>query len=133
MTDEEFLKAFEDCTLKGFHHIDHIRMAWLYLRKYGFEEATACIVKGIRHFALSHHQNQLYHETITVFWIRVVDHVRREYPKEADFESLLLRAPFLAESKSIYKHYDPEFLMSDRPRREWCPPDFLPMPDTRLP
>jgi hypothetical protein len=27
MTDEEFLQAFEDCTLKEFHHADHIRVA----------------------------------------------------------------------------------------------------------
>ena len=32
LNDEEFLQAFEDCTLEEFHHADHVRMAWLYLR-----------------------------------------------------------------------------------------------------
>lgn len=128
MTDGEFLKAFEECTLTEFHHSDHIRMAWLYLRGYGFEEGTARIAEGIRRFAASHQQHRLYHETITVFWIRVVEHVRQTYPEVADFESLVLRAPFLSDSRSIYKHYDRQLLMSDRARQEWCAPDLLPLP-----
>ena len=128
MTNEEFLKAFEECTLTGFHHVDHIRMAWLYLRKYGFEAGSTRIVNGIKRFAARHQQHQLYHETITVFWIHVVEHVRQAHPDVADFELLLTQAPFLFDSRSIYQHYDHGLLMSDLARREWCPPDLLPMP-----
>jgi hypothetical protein len=37
MTDEEFLRAFEACELSNgcFHHRDHIRLAWIYVHRYG--------------------------------------------------------------------------------------------------
>jgi len=43
MTDGEFLAALEDCTLpeSAFHHVDHVRAAYLYLRNGGFAEAIA--------------------------------------------------------------------------------------------
>jgi hypothetical protein len=32
MTDAEFLRAFDDTTLEPFHHRDHLRVTFLYLR-----------------------------------------------------------------------------------------------------
>jgi len=118
MTDEEFLKAFEDCTLTEFHHSDHIRMAWLYLRMYGFEEGTAHVVEGIRHFAASHQQHQLYHETITLFWIRVVEHVIVANPHTENFAAFFDSFPPLRDSKSIFRHYTKDLLMSEAARNE---------------
>jgi hypothetical protein len=36
MTDDEFIASFEDCSLanEGFHHAEHVRMAFLYLCRY---------------------------------------------------------------------------------------------------
>ena len=36
MTDSEFVDSFEDCTLPStaFHHRDHVRLAWIYLRRH---------------------------------------------------------------------------------------------------
>src|ERR1700730_19414023 len=33
MTDQEFIRRFENCTLlaESFHHQDHVRLVWLYL------------------------------------------------------------------------------------------------------
>ena len=128
MTDEEFLKRFEDCTLEEFHHPDHIRVAWIYLRTFGYRRGSEKIKAGIRHFASSKNANTLYHETITEFWIRLVQHViTGDVPCET-FEDLLSSFPPLAESKSIYSHYTKHMLMSDAARSEWLAPDILPMP-----
>jgi hypothetical protein len=129
MTDQEFLEAFECGDLSEFHHRDHIRMAWLYLRQFGFEEGSKRIVLGIQHFAKAHHQTQLYHETITQFWIRLVRHAIGLYPETKDFGRLVENLPILCQSQSIYRHYTREALMSELARKEWCPPDILPLPN----
>ena len=51
MTDEEFLAHFEFCTLEEFHHEDHIRMAWIYLRKFGYETGSTKCKECIKKFA----------------------------------------------------------------------------------
>jgi hypothetical protein len=103
MTDEEFLKAFEDCTLEEFHHADHIRMAWLYLRKFGYEIGSAKVKEGIKRFAAAKNATTLYHETITEFWIRFVQHVVENHPAKT-FEQFFSSFPPLQNSKSIYRH-----------------------------
>jgi hypothetical protein len=125
MTDEEFVKRFEECTLAEFHHADHIRMAWLYLRKFGYEIGSRKVKEGIRAFAAAKNQNQLYHETITEFWIRLVQHVIASYPHLETFAEFFAAFPPLQNSKSIYSHYRKDFLMSENVRREWHYPDIL--------
>jgi len=127
MTDIEFLDAFESGALNEFHHRDHIRMAWLYLRRFGFEDGSKRIIDGIKHFARAHHQTQLYHETITWFWIRLVQHALDAFPTK-DFPGLIEKFPQLCDARSIDRHYSRETLMSERARIQWCPPDQLPMP-----
>ena len=41
MSDEEFLREFENCSLPGdaFHHTEHVRVAFLYLGRYGVLQA----------------------------------------------------------------------------------------------
>ena len=43
MTDQEFAAAIETCRLPNaqFHHRDHLRLAWIYLRRYGPELGEA--------------------------------------------------------------------------------------------
>lgn len=42
MTDEDFLHAFETCTLppESFHHVAHVRLAFLYLSRATAVDAT---------------------------------------------------------------------------------------------
>ena len=42
MLDNEFAEAFENCTLtnESFRHADHIRLAWIYTRKFGLRRIT---------------------------------------------------------------------------------------------
>jgi len=128
MTDNEFVKAFEECTLAEFHHRDHIRMAWLYLRQNGFEHGTNKVVDGIKRFAIAKGQTRLYHETITQFWIRLVAHVIDAAPQIVEFDQVMDAFPFLADAKSIDKHYSRDFLMADLARGSWREPDLLAMP-----
>ena len=55
-TDQEFVRMFEACELpnESFHHRDHIRLAWIYLERYGELEARGQIAGAIRKFAAHH-------------------------------------------------------------------------------
>jgi len=124
MTDEEFLQAFEECTLEEFHHADHIRMAWLYLRQFGYEIGSAKVKEGIKRFAAAKNATTLYHETITEFWIRLVQHVIENHPAET-FEEFFASFPPLQDTKSIFLHYTKDFLMGANARIKWVEPDVV--------
>lgn len=125
MTDQEFLKAFEDCSLTEFHHRDHIRMAWLYLREFGYEKGSSKVAEGIRRFAATKNQNRLYHETITQFWIRLVQHVIENHTPAKDFAEFINSFPRLSDSKSIFRHYSRDLLMSESARLQCQEPDLM--------
>jgi hypothetical protein len=51
MTDDEFLAAFEACTLQDFHHRDHVKVAYLYLRRHPLDDAIAKVRTGLQALA----------------------------------------------------------------------------------
>ncbi len=67
MTDDEFIIAFEACTLPNeeFHHADHVRMAFLYLCRFSPIEALQRFSQSLKNFAVAKGRPNLYHETIT--------------------------------------------------------------------
>jgi len=73
-SDEEFLRAFEDLSFPPdrFHHREHIRVAWLYLKSTDATRAAERMSEGIRRFANHHGATQKYHHTLTLAWMRLV-------------------------------------------------------------
>jgi hypothetical protein len=100
-------------------------MAWICLRKFGYETGSTKVKEGIKKFAAAKNATTLYHETITQFWIRLVQHVIENHHAET-FEEFFASFPPLQHSKSIFRHYTKEYLMSDKVRAEWHDPDLLP-------
>jgi len=77
MNDDEFLTAFEACTLDEFHHRDHIKVAYLYLRRYPLDDAIAKVRAGLQALAAAwgapvNDLEKGYHETMTQAWVRLV-------------------------------------------------------------
>ena len=74
MNDAEFLRSFEDCTLPNtaFHHRDHVRLGWLYLRRYPALDALARFTGGLKRFAAANGKPGLYHETITWAYLLLI-------------------------------------------------------------
>jgi hypothetical protein len=73
--------AFETATIPSseFTHAAHIAVALSYLAEMPADQALERMRGKIRAFAAHHHVENLYHETLTVFWIRLLDHVTRTY------------------------------------------------------
>ena len=74
MTDEEFLRALENCELPeaDFGHAAHVRAAYLYLARTDFAGALARIRSAIRNYAQSLGRPDRYHETMTVAYLTLI-------------------------------------------------------------
>ena len=130
MTDQDFLRAFEACELPAdsFHHQDHIRLAWIYLRRHEEQQVRLRMGEAIRRFAAYHGKSDKYHETITMAWLRLVASAKMGLPDEATFAELTTAAPELLEKRTIEKFYSAAVLASDLARTCWIEPDLQPLP-----
>ena len=128
MTDAEFVRAFEDCTLEPFHHRDHIRLAWIYLGIYGAPLAAVRISESIRAFAAHHGKSEKYHETMTQAWMHLVRHAIRLSPSGADFDEMIGRFPDLLDKNRLAEFYSEAALNTPAARSGFVPPDRKPLP-----
>ena len=130
MNDEEFARAFEACEIpnEAFHHRDHIRLAWIYLKDYGAAGASTRISASIRKYAAHHGATHKYHETVTQAWMRLVAHAMGQLPADASFEAVLAAAPMLLDKTSLNGFYSATVLASEAARSEWVDPDLKPLP-----
>jgi len=130
MTDEEFTEAFETCELPKelFHHRDHLRLAWIYLRRYGSEQAAARISESIRRYAAHLGATEKYHETITIAWLRLVAQAADGAPRGAAFGDVLDAFPHLLRQDALREHYSRALLESQDARRVFVEPDLKPLP-----
>ncbi|HLW83247.1 MAG TPA: hypothetical protein VKS20_14505 [Candidatus Acidoferrales bacterium] len=130
LNDEEFLRAFENCDLpnNAFHHGDHVRAAWLYVRRFGASEAAGHLSQGILSFATHHGSPQKYHHTMTVAWVRLIAAAQRETPEIKRFEDFAAAHPSLLELRALSKYYSASRMGSSAARSAWVEPDLHPLP-----
>ncbi|HET9200818.1 MAG TPA: MarR family winged helix-turn-helix transcriptional regulator [Dehalococcoidia bacterium] len=128
--DEDFLAAFEAGEIPGheFGHEDHLRMAWLYLRRHDLPTATERAMVGLRRFLASSGMPGLYNETLTQLWVKLVYQAYRQSPETTTFEEFIARSEHLLDRGLPYKHYDRKTLMSEPAKQGWVEPDRVPLP-----
>ncbi|HEX5707842.1 MAG TPA: hypothetical protein VFX96_11135 [Pyrinomonadaceae bacterium] len=134
-SDEEVLEVvrrFETCEFSPdeFNHREHLCVALVYARRLEEREALERTRAGIHDF-LTHHRitpASVYHETITVFWLRRV----RAFA-EADGRASLPLAALAEElfavcgnSRLIYDYYTKARLDTDEAREVLVEPDLKP-------
>ena len=124
MNDQAFITAFENCALEPFHHRDHVRLAWIYLREHPFTEAFRRFVDGLKRFAASKGAAGLYHETITCAYLFLIRE-RIDRQPDASWESFVEANEDLFRWKPsiLDDYYAPHTLASDRARRIFVLPD----------
>jgi hypothetical protein len=127
MTDDALVRAFErgDAPEAGFHHADHVRVAWYYVRQATLPEALLRFSTGLRRFAVAQGKPDLYHETITVAYVLLIAERVSAMP-DAPWEEFAERnGDVLAWKPSILsRFYSDERLWSERARRVFLMPDL---------
>jgi len=115
--DAAFLAAFEAGTLapSAFRHADHVRAAFLLLKRHGFAGALARMTKTLRVFAARHGVPERYHETVTVAFLVLVNERLHEIP-EASWPAFARAHADLLDKNALAAHYTPEILSSSRAR-----------------
>jgi hypothetical protein len=74
MTGDELIQQFEDGRTppETFHHADHVRLAFEYLRRHSALEALQRFSEALRRFAAAQGKAQRYHETITWAYLLLI-------------------------------------------------------------
>ena len=126
--DSEFLRSFEACEIPnaGFHHRDHIRLACLYVQRYG-PGASERICESIRAFAAAHGKSDKYHQTVTIAWMELVQQAVRSSPPDARFEDIVARFPALLDKNHLGEFYSEQILISQMAKQIFVPPDRKPL------
>ncbi|MGC1387274.1 MAG: hypothetical protein WA807_04620 [Steroidobacteraceae bacterium] len=128
MTDADFIRALEDCTLaeEEFRHAGHVRAAYLYLQSGDFVEGLGRMRRAIRNYARSLGKPDRYHETITVAYVALIQQVLyerggggwTEFARGGGGWTEFARgAPELFEHGLLLKYYSRAQLESDLARR----------------
>ena len=123
------IESFESCRLKPeeFTHQAHLTVGLWYLIKMPLPQAISAFRSSLHQFA-SHYNLKGYNETITVFWMRLLDHHLRskgsEKPLSEQVNEVLNEC---SNSKIIYKHYSKDYLSSDMSKLNWQEPDLMPL------
>ena len=128
MTDQAFARAVESgrVTPAEFGHVAHVRVAWVYLHEAAsVEDALSTMRAVIQRFASAAGVPQKYHETITVFWMRLLANVRA-LGAAGELAEVLREFPALADKDLPLRYYSRERLFSDEARTGWVDPDRRP-------
>jgi hypothetical protein len=97
MTDVELTRALErgEVPGAGFHHADHLRVAWVYLQESpGVDAALSRMAHTLRRFAASVGQASKYSDAVTAFWMYQMAAARAAMP-DADLAAVLRAYPRL--------------------------------------
>jgi hypothetical protein len=122
------LEGFIDTTLpkECFHHRQHVRVAWLFVRRHGMPDALGEFSQALRRFADAKGATTLYHATITWAYLLLI-HERQERHPAPDWTAfagaygdLVVWKPSILDGL-----YRPETLWSDLARRTFVMPDRM--------
>jgi len=128
---EEVVRRFEGCELSPdeFKHRPHLTVALNYLRRLPFEQALACMRRSILGF-IAHHAipPEVYHETLTVFWVRRVrSFIERNASDRPFFELANELARECGDHRVVYEYFSKGLLDSEGARADWVEPDLKPL------
>lgn len=129
LTDSNFIKQFKNGSLNPqiFNHEAHLRLAWLYIDKFGLKKAEKDVQKQLQDFVKIVGAKDKYHKTLTIVAIRTVNHFMQKFETN-NFTDFINEFPQL---KSDFKelvntHYSFNIFNSERARSEYIAPDLLP-------
>jgi transketolase len=136
VSDANFLAQFESATwpLEDFHHRQHIKVAYLYLRQYPFEQAQTRVREKIKAYnaakQVSDSLESGYHETMTQGWMHLVYFTLCEHGPAENADAFYEQHPELWGKKTLRFFYSKIFI-SPEAKAQFLPPDITPFPKSK--
>jgi len=108
-------------------HRAHLRFAWAVLDEADdIDDAVRVVSLTVRHVSELGGNPGKYHETVTVFWIRLMAHLRETYSDLENVEQMIERYPAALDPGLPNRHWSD--LNSPEARTSWVEPDLIPLP-----
>lgn len=129
MDDASLVRLFEagEAPADGFHHRDHVRVAWWCLRETPLPQALMRFAEGLKRFAAAQGKPDLYHETITTAYVLLINERLDAGGRALAWDAFAARNPDLLMWKPsiLARYYRDETLSSARAKRTFVMPDRL--------
>jgi hypothetical protein len=127
MTDDELIERLErgSLTAQSFHHVDHVRVAFIYLCRYPVLEALQKFCTALKRFAAAQGKEQLYHETITWAYIFLIRERMARNRNSHSWEEFARKNPDLLAWKDgvLKRYYREDTLTSEIAKGTFVLPD----------
>lgn len=111
----------------GFGHREHVRLAWLAVRRHDLDRASDVVSDTLRETARYAGAPQKYHETVSRAWVEIVAH-RVAVDPTLDWDAFLERNSDLLDKGFLRRHYSSRLLASAPARSGWVEPDREALP-----
>ena len=97
MTDDELIAGFEAGTIPPgvVGHREHVRLAWLYLRRHGRAGAEQRLLTGLRALAAAAGKPDKFNAALTLDWVARIDAAAGALAPDHSFDDLLVHHPEL--------------------------------------
>jgi hypothetical protein len=127
MSDAEILTLvdrLERCLLgkEEFHHRDHLTVAVAYLYASNLETSLDRMRTSLKRFAAHHGVAGLYHETLTRFWLLLVE--KRLDRSQCLEQSVKQVREQLNDKNVAFEYYSRERIESKEAKETWLKPDL---------
>ena len=127
--DADLVAAFEAGRVAagcdGFHHADHVRVAWTYLGRLPLLDAANAFVTNLKRFAAAQGKPERYHETITLAYLLLIHDRIVTRGRGATWDDFAAANPDLLvwPSPVLSRYYSQDLLESDLARRHFRWPE----------
>jgi hypothetical protein len=137
MDDSQLLEKFENRTLpfEQWTHRCHVKTAYLYLRRYPFDQALNQIRAGIKAYNAANNRPESltegYNETTTRALLHLIAAVMHAYDAThpvTTADSFCDMHPQLMSKHVLRFFYSPQRRMDPRAKAEFVEPDLAPLP-----
>jgi len=132
--DAVHLRQFEDQSLPrdAWNHRAHLKVAYLYLTRFQFDESLRRMRAGVRAYNAAHGIVETptggYHDTITCAWMQLVHVTLQQFGPADSADAFFDSQSQLNSQRTLLLFYSRDLLMSAEARATFVAPDLAPLP-----
>ena len=122
------IEALESASIdaESFNHESHVYVAWLYLEQWQLNEAMQRFCAAIRSLTLKLGAETKYHETITCFFMQLINQRRSAMQERSWFVFRRENADLIENATTtLSRYYSKKLLASELARQHFLLPDKL--------